>query len=154
MWPRWKKSFARSCLRNFPAPRFSFEPGDLVNQIMNFGAPTPVEVAVIGPNLSASRAYTDRLRNEMSKIADLRDLKYELPLDYPSVDVKVDRELAGQLGVTAEPGGPIAFRGDLFEPFHHPELLGRSEYGHRLSSAGAIPAAEILRRCRMFKIFR
>ena len=67
---------------------------------MNFGAPTPVEVAVAGPNLSASRAYTERLRNEMAKIADLRDLKYELPLDYPSVDVKVDRELAGQLGVT------------------------------------------------------
>ena len=85
----------------FPGSSFSFEPGDLVNQIMNFGAPTPVEVAVVGPNLSASRAYTERLRNEMTKIAGLRDLKYELPLDYPSVNVKVDRELAGQLGVTA-----------------------------------------------------
>jgi multidrug efflux pump subunit AcrB len=84
----------------FPGATFSFEPGDLVNQIMNFGAPTPVEVAVIGPNLAASRAYTDRLRTEMSKITALRDLKYEQPLDYPSIDVKVDRELAGQLGVT------------------------------------------------------
>ena len=84
----------------FPGSSFSFEPGDLVSQIMNFAAPTPVEVAVIGPDLSASRTYADRLRNEMGKIADLRDLKYELPLDYPSVDVKVDRALAGQLGVT------------------------------------------------------
>lgn len=86
----------------FNGSSFSFEPGDLVNQIMNFGAPTPVEVAVIGPDLSDTRAYTDRLRNEMTRIADLRDLKYELPLDYPSVDVKVDRELAGQLGVTTD----------------------------------------------------
>jgi multidrug efflux pump subunit AcrB len=84
----------------FPGSTFSFEPGDLVNQIMNFGAPTPVEVAVIGPSLPASRAYADHLKSEMSKIAALRDLKYELPLDYPSVDVKVDRALAGQLGVT------------------------------------------------------
>jgi multidrug efflux pump subunit AcrB len=84
----------------FSGASFSFEPGDLVNQIMNFSAPTPVEVAVIGPDLAASRAYTDRLRNEMDKITDLRDLKYELPLDYPSVDVKVNRQLAGQLGVT------------------------------------------------------
>jgi multidrug efflux pump subunit AcrB len=84
----------------FPGSTFSFEPGDLVNQIMNFGAPTPIEVAVVGPNLSASRAYTEHLRNEMTKIPDLRDLKYELPLDYPSVNVRVDRELAGQLGVT------------------------------------------------------
>jgi multidrug efflux pump subunit AcrB len=87
--------------QHFPGSSFSFEPGDLVSQIMNFGAPTPVEVAVIGPDLSASRAYTDRLKGELSKISDLRDLKYELPLDYPSVNVKVDRELAGQLGVTA-----------------------------------------------------
>jgi multidrug efflux pump subunit AcrB len=85
----------------FPGSTFSFEPGDLVNQIMNFGAPTPVEVAVIGPDLSASRAYSERLRNEMTKIAELRDLKYELPLDYPSVNVKLDRKMAGQLGVTA-----------------------------------------------------
>lgn len=84
----------------FPGSTFSFEPGDLVSQIMNFGAPTPVEVAVIGPSLPANRAYTDRLRSEMSEITELRDLKYELPLDYPRIDVKVDRELAGQLGVT------------------------------------------------------
>jgi multidrug efflux pump subunit AcrB len=84
----------------FPGSTFSFEPGDLVSQIMNFGAPTPVEIAVAGPDLSASRTFSDRLRNELGKIADLRDLRYELPLNYPSVDVKVDRELAGQLGVT------------------------------------------------------
>ncbi len=84
----------------FPGSTFSFEPGNLVDQIMNFGAPTPVELAVAGPNLSASRAYTERLRNEMAEIADVRDLKYELPLDYPSVNVKVDRQLAGQFGVT------------------------------------------------------
>ena len=93
----------------FHGSAFSFEPGDLVSEIMNFGAPTPVEVAVTGPDLSASRAYSDRLRNEMAKIAGLRDLKYELPLDYPSVDVKVDRELAGaSLLVTAmTPTGPL-----------------------------------------------
>jgi len=86
-------------LPKFPGCSFSFEPGDLVGQIMNFAAPTPVEVAVIGPDLSASRGYADRLRNEMIKIGILRDLNYELPLDYPSVDVNVDRKLAGQLGV-------------------------------------------------------
>jgi multidrug efflux pump subunit AcrB len=84
----------------FPGSTFSFEPGDLVSQIMNFGAPTPVEIAVIGPDLSASRVYSERLRNELSKIRDLRDLEYELPLEYPAVNVKVDRKLAGQLGVT------------------------------------------------------
>ena len=98
--PQLEEKLRHTLSPEFPGSTFSFEPGDLVSQIMNFGAPTTVEVAVIGPSLPASRTYADHLKNEMSKIAQLRDLKYELPLDYPSVDVRVDRALAGQLGVT------------------------------------------------------
>ena len=87
---------------HFPVCSFSFEPGDIVSQIMNFGAPTPVEVAVTGPDFAGVRAYTEKLRDEMSKVSALRDLRIEQPLNYPSVDVRVDRELAGQLGATAE----------------------------------------------------
>jgi multidrug efflux pump subunit AcrB len=96
-----EEKLRRTLPPHFPGSTFSFEPGDLVSQVMNFGAPTPVELAVVGPDLSASRTYTERLRTRLSKIADLRDLKYELPLDYPTINVKVDRRLAGQLGVTA-----------------------------------------------------
>src|SRR6266566_2480374 len=89
----------------FPGGEFSFEAGDIVSQIMNFGAPTPIEVAVNGPNLQDDRAYAERLRAELSKILSLRDLQFEQPLDYPSVEVNVNRELAGQMGVTVEQVG-------------------------------------------------
>ncbi len=85
----------------FPGCEFSFEPGDIVSQIMNFGAPTPVEVSVLGPDFGQLRAYTAKLQQEMSRIRGLRDLRIEQPLDYPSVNVDIHRELAGQLGVTA-----------------------------------------------------
>jgi multidrug efflux pump subunit AcrB len=87
---------------HFPDCSFSFEPGDIVSQIMNFGAPTPVELAVTGPDFGGVRSYTEKLRDETGKVSALRDLRIEQPLNYPSVDVRVDRELAGQLGVTAE----------------------------------------------------
>ncbi|HUI44118.1 MAG TPA: efflux RND transporter permease subunit, partial [Terriglobia bacterium] len=86
----------------FPECSFSFEPGDIVSQIMNFGAPTPIELAATGPDFAALRAYTEKLRGELGKVPALRDLRVEQPLNYPSVDVRVNRELAGQLGVTAE----------------------------------------------------
>jgi len=89
----------------FPGCSLSFEPGDIVSQIMNFGAPTPIELAVMGPDFSNTRAYTEKLRDELSKVSALRDLRIEQPLNYPSVDVRLDRELAGQLGVTAEQVG-------------------------------------------------
>jgi len=87
---------------NFPGCSFSFEAGDIVSQIMNFGAPTPVELAVTGPDFAAVRSYTEKLLGEMNKVAALRDLRIEQPLNYPSINVRVNREMAGQLGVTTE----------------------------------------------------
>jgi multidrug efflux pump subunit AcrB len=91
--------------QRFPAVQFSFEPGDIVGRIMNFGAPTPVEVAVAGPDFAASRAFAATLRDQLAAIPTLRDLHVEQALDYPATKVTVDRQLAGQLGVTMEQVG-------------------------------------------------
>lgn len=85
-----------------PGVAMSFEAGDVVTKVMNFGAPTPIEVAVSGPNLAANRAFADKLLAEMKKIVFLRDLQFDQALDYPTVDIKVDRARAGQLGLTVE----------------------------------------------------
>ncbi len=81
--------------------RFSFEPADVVNQIMSFGSPTPIEIAVSGPNFSENRAYAAKVFAELSRIPSLRDLQYGQSLDYPAVAVTIDREKAGLTGVTA-----------------------------------------------------
>jgi multidrug efflux pump subunit AcrB len=91
--------------QRFPGVQFSFEPGDIVGRIMNFGAPTPVEVAVAGPDFAASRAFAATVRDQLAAIPTLRDLHVEQALDYPATQVTVDRELAGQLGVTMEQVG-------------------------------------------------
>jgi multidrug efflux pump subunit AcrB len=83
----------------------SFEAADLVNQVMSFGSPTPIEVAVTGANLAASREYAETLKAEMAGIPALRDLQFGQALDYPVVQVQIDRERAGQLGVTVEEVG-------------------------------------------------
>jgi multidrug efflux pump subunit AcrB len=88
-----------------PGSVLSFEAADLVNQVMSFGSPTPIEVAVTGANLTASRDYANKLRDEMEKIPALRDLQFGQALDYPVRQVQIDRERAGQLGVTVEEVG-------------------------------------------------
>jgi multidrug efflux pump subunit AcrB len=85
-----------------PGAFVSFEAADLVNQVMSFGSPTPIEVAVTGANLAASRAYAEKLRAELSAVTTLRDLQFGQALDYPVRQVRIDRERAGQLGVTVE----------------------------------------------------
>ncbi|MBT1512756.1 efflux RND transporter permease subunit [Bradyrhizobium sp. SRL28] len=82
--------------------RFSFEPSDIVSRVMSFGAPTPIEVAVGGPNLADSRQFAEELRAKLAQVPTLRDLGFEQELDYPTVKVTVDRERAGVLGVTTD----------------------------------------------------
>src|SRR5262249_58588370 len=63
------------------------------------GGATRVEVAVSSPALSATRDVADKLEARLATIPSLRDLQFEQSLDYPAVQVDVDRERAGVLGV-------------------------------------------------------
>jgi multidrug efflux pump subunit AcrB len=88
-----------------PGAVVSFEASDLVNQVMSFGSPTPIEVAVAGPNMASNRQYADKLKAQLATISALRDLQFGQALDYPVLRVQIDRERAGQLGVTVNQVG-------------------------------------------------
>ena len=82
-----------------PQVRTSFEPSDIVSRVMSFGASTPIEVAVTGPDLTANQAFADKVKEALSKISSLRDLQFAEAPDYPTVKVNVDRERAGIMGM-------------------------------------------------------
>jgi multidrug efflux pump subunit AcrB len=83
-----------------PDVRCSFEPADIINEVMSFGSPTPVEIAVSGPNFADSRQYAERIRVELEKLRHLKDVQTAQSLDYPTIEVNVDREKAGLVGLT------------------------------------------------------
>jgi multidrug efflux pump subunit AcrB len=91
--------------QEFPDTHFSFDPGDLISQILNFGAPSSAEVAITGPQYADVQSYANRVQQELAKVKELRDVEFEEPLRYPTVNVHVDRVLAGQLGATANDVG-------------------------------------------------
>ena len=82
-----------------PDVRLSFEPSDIVSRVMSFGSPTPIEVAVQGPSLAVNKEFADKIYAELKKIPALRDVHFAQSLDFPTVDVNVNRERAGLLGV-------------------------------------------------------
>ena len=98
----FEEALRRRFSERFPTAQFSFEPGDIVNRIMNFGTSTPVEVAVTGPDFAASRTFAAKVRDELARIPALRDLQYGQALDYPAIQVDVNRQMAGQLGLTVD----------------------------------------------------
>jgi multidrug efflux pump subunit AcrB len=91
--------------REVPSVRYSFEPSDIVSRVMSFGAPTPVEVAVSGPDFTKTRPFAEKVQTALTGVSSLRDLGFGQELDYPAVKVDIDRQLAGMLGVTADQVG-------------------------------------------------
>ena len=86
--------------RRFPELRFSFEPADIVSEVMSFGSPTPIEIAARGANLEESRAYILSVQRELAAIPALRDVQIAQSLDYPTVNVHVNREKASYSGTS------------------------------------------------------
>ncbi len=95
-----KESLRERLAQEMPGIRFSFEPSDIVNEVMSFGSPTAVEVAISGANFDDSREHAEVVRRELERVPYLRDVQVGQSLDYPTLEVNVDREKAGLAGLT------------------------------------------------------
>nr|WP_310587506.1 efflux RND transporter permease subunit [uncultured Dyadobacter sp.] len=87
--------------KEIPNLAISFEPIELVDKIMSQGASTPIEVSVAAKDVEEAGRFARKIRKEMQQSAFLRDVQIAQPLAYPILDVKIDRERAGQLGITS-----------------------------------------------------
>jgi multidrug efflux pump subunit AcrB len=87
-------------VRQFPGTTFSFLPADIISQILNFGAPAPIDVQVMGPNGEANMAYAQKLLREINKVPGVADARIQQANNYPLLLVDVDRTRAKQLGIT------------------------------------------------------
>lgn len=91
----------RSALgRSLPQLQVSFEAGDIISQVMSFGSPTPINIAVQGPALEQDFAFAQKIKTELKELPFLRDLQFAQAMDYPSVHAEIDRDRAGQFGLT------------------------------------------------------
>jgi multidrug efflux pump subunit AcrB len=85
--------------------RLSFEPADIINDVMSFGSPTPIEVVISGSKPAENRAYAAKVRAELAKIPALKDLQITQSNDYPAFMVDVNREKAATANLQAGPVG-------------------------------------------------
>ena len=88
--------------RAFPAATFAFLPADMVSQILNFGAPAPVDVQITGANAEANRAYAAKLMTRIRHVPGIADPRIQEPGRNPALGVAFNRELAGVVGLTEQ----------------------------------------------------
>src|ERR1700728_1447072 len=85
----------------FPGMTFSFLPADIVSQILNFGAPAPIDLQVRGNDLNADFAYANKLLAQLRHVSGLADARIQQSAAEPTLDVNIDRTRAQYTGVTA-----------------------------------------------------
>jgi multidrug efflux pump subunit AcrB len=84
----------------FPGVTFSFLPADIVSQILNFGAPAPIDVQIVGRDATANRAFIAKLQGQLAAIPGIVDLHLQQPADQPLIHIDVDRTKAQMMGYT------------------------------------------------------
>jgi multidrug efflux pump subunit AcrB len=89
----------RELPRRFAALQFFFQPADIVDQVLNFGQPAPIDIRISGPNGDQAYALAARLSHDLQRVPGVVDAHvFQVP-DAPTIDVDVDRALASELGL-------------------------------------------------------
>jgi multidrug efflux pump subunit AcrB len=94
------KALREQLPRAFPGLTFAFLPADIVNQILNFGVPAPIDLQIRGNNLNANFTYANQLLTRIRRIPGVADARIQQSPNYPSFNVDVDRTRAQYVGLT------------------------------------------------------
>jgi multidrug efflux pump subunit AcrB len=86
--------------RLFPGMSFAFLPADIVSQILNFGAPAPIDLQVRGANIDANFAYANKLLSRIRRIPGIADARIQQSPSNPTFNIDVDRTRAQYVGLT------------------------------------------------------
>jgi hydrophobe/amphiphile efflux-1 (HAE1) family protein len=100
----------RQALRDaLPGTQSYFFIGGIVKRIQTFGTAAPIDVEIVGYDLDAGADYAKRLVSRLRELSDprdgrplLTDLQISREENYPELDVVVDREKAGLLGLSEQ----------------------------------------------------
>jgi multidrug efflux pump subunit AcrB len=94
------KAMREQLPRQFPGTSFAFLPADIASQILNFGVPAPIDLQIVGNDLQANRTYANALLARIKQIPGIADARIQQAFQQPTLNVNVDRSLAGLVGLS------------------------------------------------------
>lgn len=86
----------------FPGVEFAFDTGGMLTAALNFGSPSPINIQVAGSRLETSYEIAEAIVKEVKKVQGAADVRIAQRLDYPAIDIEVDRVKAAHLGISQE----------------------------------------------------
>lgn len=87
---------------SFPGVEFTFDTGGIVTAALNFGLPSPINIQVEGNDLDIAYGVAQKIKNVVESVSGTEDVRIQQRLDYPQIEINVDRVKAAYLGLTQE----------------------------------------------------
>ena len=84
----------------FPQEAFLFVTGGIVNAALNEGVATPIDIQVSAGTLEQCRISAEAIVERVRRIPGTADVQIAQMLDYPQLDVEVDRTRAAYMGIS------------------------------------------------------
>ncbi|MBS1526691.1 MAG: efflux RND transporter permease subunit [Bacteroidetes bacterium] len=94
-----KDALRHNIAKELPEMRITFEPIDMTEKIMSQGASTPIEVQVAGKDMQQIEGFAGKVVNKLKQIPYLRDVQIAQPLNFPTIEITLDRLKIAQLGL-------------------------------------------------------
>src|SRR5262249_36785704 len=98
----YARRLRRVLREKFPFLEFSFETGGLVSSALNFGLPSPLNIQVEGNRLEVAHQIASEIKAMMEAIPGATDVRIKQKLDYPQLNLAIDRNKAALVGVNAD----------------------------------------------------
>jgi multidrug efflux pump subunit AcrB len=85
--------------KRFAGMQFFFQPADIVDQVLNFGQPAPIDIRVSGPNNDEAYALASKLARDLQRVPGIADSHvFQVP-DAPGLAINIDRTMAMEFGL-------------------------------------------------------
>jgi multidrug efflux pump subunit AcrB len=98
----YQKELRLKLPQEFPGTLFMFQPADIVNQILNFGLPAPIDIQIQGTDVGKSLALAIKLQDELKQVPGAVDVHVQQAYDEPRFNILMDRSQAERAGITAQ----------------------------------------------------
>jgi len=99
---QYVRQLRRELPARFPGVEFFFQPADIVSQILNFGLPAPVDIQVVGADMSGNYYIAQKIANRLRQIPGTADVHVQQMMDLPTLHLEMDRTRINEVGLNAQ----------------------------------------------------
>ncbi len=88
--------------QEFPGVSFAFDTGGLLSSALDGGLPSPIDVQIIGNSLETAQELAQEVKKAVGATRGTVDVRVQQKLDYPKLNIHIDRIKAAYLGLNAD----------------------------------------------------